>query len=386
MPINILICDPIGLTFEKQGNPDASEVKAHVETKGGTFHVEDLPKVGGDGDGSFHFYYRPNISTRDEILAITGSGQFDALIAAATLIPPEAKFRLGGVRIGAGTGNMGSTSWGGPNGIGGTAPLMNTPGFNARATAQMTLKALLHFQPSLPFDVLHDRVVSGTFDTGKNLREFPTAKLEGQTIAVIGFGNIGREVARLAAAFGMKVKVYARVSHHALILAEGFAAVASLVDAAGGADVISVHTGLGALDAANRRYANQGLIDAHIFQALAKGATVLNFDRGECVDANALSDAMSSGQVSNAAIDADIFTNGGEASGPMAPYLPIARRFGKRILLLPHAAADTDHPSRVAGAKQAVDQIFDAILYKRVVNRKGDLPAGYTDGGVMLGV
>ena len=285
MPINILICDPIGLTFDEQGNPDASEVKAHVETKGGTFHVEDLPKVGGDGDGSFHFYYRPNISTRDEILAITGSGQFDALIAAATLIPPQAKFRLGGVRIGAGTGNMGSTSWGGPNGIGGTAPLMNTPGFNARATAQMTLKALLHFRPSLPFDVLHDRVVSGTFDTGKNLREFPTAKLEGQTIAVIGFGNIGREVARLAAAFGMKVKVYARVSHHALILAEGFAAVASLVDAAGGADVISVHTGLGALDAANRRYANQGLIDAHIFQALAKGATILNFDRGECVDA-----------------------------------------------------------------------------------------------------
>ena len=384
MPINILICDPVGLTFDEHGKPDASAVKAHVEAKGGTFHPEGLPKDGADG--SFHFYYHPNISTRDEIIAIAGSGQFDALIAAATLIPPEAKFRFGGVRIGAGTGNMGSTSWGGPNGIGGAAPLMNTPGFNARATAQMTMKALLHFRPSLPFDVLRDRVVSGSFDTGKNLREFPTAKLDGQTIAVFGYGNIGREVARLAAAFGMKVKVFARVSHHRRILAEGFAPTTSVVEAGGGADVMSVHTGLGALDAATGRYANQGLINAQVLQTLAKGATVLNFDRGECIDVEALSDAMSSGQVSNAAIDADIFINGGEASGPMVPYLPLARRFGKHILLLPHAAADTDHPSRVAGAKQAVDQIFEAILYKRVVNRKGDLPPGYTDGGAMLGV
>ncbi|MEP6827032.1 MAG: NAD(P)-dependent oxidoreductase [Aestuariivirga sp.] len=384
MPINILICDPVGLTFDEQGKPDASAVKAHVETKGGTFHMEGLPKVGGDG--SFHFYYHPDISTREEILAIAGSGQFDALIAAATLIPPEAKFRLGGVRIGAGTGNMGSTSWGGPNGIGGTAPLMNTPGFNARATAQMVMKALLHFRPNLPFDVLHDRVISGSFDTGKNLREFPTAKLEGQTMAIIGYGNIGHEVAKLVAAFGMRVKIYARASHHARILAEGFTPASSVVDAAASADVISVHTGLGTLEAATGRYANQGIVDAQVLQALAKGATVLNFDRGECVDAGALADVMSSGQVSNAAVDADIFTIGGEVSGPMAPYLPLAHKFGKRILLLPHAAADTDHPSRVAGAKQAVDQIFEAILNKRVVNRKGDLPPGYTDGGSKLGV
>ena len=37
-------------------------------------------------------------------------------------------------------------------------------------------------------------------DTGKNLSEFPTEKLEGKRIAIIGFGNIGREVAKLAKA------------------------------------------------------------------------------------------------------------------------------------------------------------------------------------------
>ena len=385
MPINILICDLVGLTFDDKGNPDSSEVKSHIETKGGAFHLGGIPQSGGEG--GLQFYYHPDISTRSEILTLSRRGQFDAMIAAATVIPVEAKFRFGGVRIGSGTGNMGSASWGGPNGVGGDAPLMNTPGFNARATAQMTMKALLHFRPNLPFDVLHQRVIDGTFDTGKNLREFPTVKLEGQAIAIIGYGNIGREVARLAAAFGMKVRVAARLAHHAQIAGDGFTAFENAINAVSGADVVSVHTGLGTQDAATGRFANQSLVNSEILAAMNAGATVLNFDRGECVDPTALHHAMASGQVADAAIDADIFKNSdGKLSGPMVSYLPLAQKYGARILLLPHAAADTDHPSRVWGAKQAVDQIFDAILNKHVTNLKGDLPAGYVDAGVKLGV
>ena len=385
MPINILICDLVGLAFDDKGNPDPSEVKAHIEAKGGAFQVGGMPQS-GEG-GGLQFYYHPDISTRGEILTLSEKEQFDAVIAAATVIPIEAKFRFGGVRIGAGTGNMGSMSWGGPNGVGGTAPLMNTPGFNARATAQMTMKALLHFRPGLPFAVLHQRVVDGTFDTGKNLREFPTAKLEGQTVAVIGYGNIGREVARLASAFGMNVKVAARQPHHGQIVDDGFTAFKNAVDAVRGADVVSVHTGLGTLDAATGHFSNQGLLNSEMLAAMNAGATVLNFDRGECVDAAALDHAMSSGHVANATIDADIFRAfDGSLSGPLVPYLPLAQKYGRRILLLPHAAADTDHPSRVAGAKQAVDQIFDTILNKRITNLKGDLPAGYVNAGVKLGI
>ena len=384
MTFKILICDLVGLAFDASGRPDPKEVQAHIEIKGGAFHLGSeataLP-------GKLNFYYLPDISTRDEILALTGEGQFDALITAATFIPADAQFKLGGVRIGAGTGNMGSASWGGPNGVGGLAPLMNTPGFNARATAQMTMKALLHFRPDLPFAALHARIIAGEFDTGKDLREFPTAKLEGQTIAILGYGNIGREVAKLAAAFGMKVKVFARAHHYGRIAADGFAPFVDVIEAARNADVISVHTGLGVLDAKAQRYSNQGVVDAAVLSALNRGATVLNFDRGECVDAVALDVAMASGQVAHAAIDADIFKSADDKlSGPMAPYLPLASKYAGRILLLPHAAADTDHPSRVAGAKQAVDQIFDAILHKRVVNLKGDLPLGYSDGGIRLGV
>ena len=73
---------------------------------------------------------------------------------------------------------------------------------------------------------------------------------------------------------------------------------------------------------------------------------------------------------------------GEKQAGAGAAYLipePLAAAYGDRILLLPHAAADTDHPTRVAGARQAVDQIIDAIVDKRVRNLKGSLPQGYVE-------
>ena len=96
--------------------------------------------------GRIHFFFQPDLSTEEELLAATEDGRYDAIIAAATFIPAGSTFREGGVRIGAGTGNMGSRSWGGGDG-GGTAPLMNTPSFNSRATAQMVLKAMLKVLP-----------------------------------------------------------------------------------------------------------------------------------------------------------------------------------------------------------------------------------------------
>jgi len=92
---------------------------------------------------------------------------------------------------------------------------------------------------------------------------------------------------------------------------------------------------------------------------------------------------LSSGKVRYAAIDADIFKNpeSGEITGPMAPYLDLAKKHSGKLELLPHAAADTEHVSRVEGAKQAVDQIFSVIQFKTVINLKGDLPEGYTHGG-----
>ncbi|MFE3838759.1 NAD(P)-dependent oxidoreductase [Pseudogemmobacter sonorensis] len=378
----ILIVDLVGLAPGPEGRPDHSAVTAHVADRGGVFHegsARDLPSVAGKPN----FYYLPMLSTEDELLAEAGDGLYDAVIAAATFLPAGARFDLGGVRIGAGTGNMGSASWGGGDGRGGVAPLMNTPGINARATAQMVMKALLAVRPDLPVAEMNALVAAGDFDTGRDLVRFPTAKLEGMTFAVIGYGNIGREVAKLARAFGMNVRIFARPRHRDWIEGEGFLWADTPVAAATGADAISVHLGLG--PKGPEGFANAGMIGTGVLAALAPGAVVINYDRGELVDVPALGAALASGQVGHAAIDADLFSDRdtGALSGPMAPYLSLLPDHAAKLSLLPHAAADTDHPTRVAGAKQAVDQILDAIRNGVVRNLKGDLPEGYADGGTI---
>ncbi|GBF28460.1 putative 2-hydroxyacid dehydrogenase [bacterium MnTg03] len=378
----VLVADLVGLKFDADGNPDCSAVKTHAESLGAHWHDHSASEASELAAG-IHFFYQPSLSTHDELMAEAGDGQYDAAIAAATAYPVDTKFPLGGVRIGAGTGNMGSASWGGGNGNGGDAPLMNTPSFNSRATAHMAIKGLLKVAPDLDMARLHERVCAGDFDTGKNLCEYPTEKLEGKTMAVLGFGNIGREVALLAQGFGLRVKIYARAVYKDWIESEGFSFAATPVEAANGADFLSPHTGLGA--ATGDSFANTGLVDSDVLNAMNDGAVIVNYDRGEVIDTNALDTALSSGKVRYAAIDADLFKNPetGKLSGPMVPYLAVEKNHPGKLELLPHAAADTEHLSRVEGAKQAIAQILDVIRFKSVMNLKGDLPAGYTDAGAV---
>ena len=382
----VLIADLVGLKPDQHGKPDPSEVGDYIGSLGHNFHL-GLHDASANAPLSpgIHFFYRPDLSREEEILPITDSGQYDALIAAATFIPKDSVFPLGGVRIGAGTGNMQATCWGGGDGSGGTAPLMNTPSFNSRATAQMAFKALLKVLPDLDVSTLHEKVCAGDFDTGKQLSDYPTEKIEGKTFAIIGYGNIGREVAMIARAFGMIVRIHARQHHQKWIESEGFEYASSILEAATGADVLSPHTGLGGIDPNTGKFANAGIINDEILSAMNSGAIVINYDRGEVIDTLALEDALTSGKIRHAAIDADLFKDPetGALTGPMVPYLNLLRKHSDKLELLPHAAADTEHVSRVEGAKQAVDQIVACITEKRVTNLKGDLPNGYTDGGAV---
>ncbi len=376
----VLIMDPIGLRLDSEGVTDIGDVRAHIEGQGGMFHEGGVLSAGAGLVPGVHFFYQPDLSRESEILEQTSEGQYDAVIAAATFVPAGAVFREGGVRIGAGTGNMGSRSWGGGSGRGGSAPLMNTPSFNSRVTAQRVFEALLRCAPDVPRALLHERVVAGAFDTGRDLKFFPTEKIEGQRVAILGFGNIGREVARMAKVFAMEVVVFARPRYRAWCESEGFQYAATPVDTVRSANFLSIHTGLGPLE--NGRYANQGLVGSEVLAQLADGAAIVNFDRGEVIDTAALREAVACGKVRRVCVDADIFSDGtGRLSGPMVPYVALSREFEGVFELLPHVAADTDHLSRVEGAKQAVDQILRAIRYREVVNLRGDLPEGYTDAG-----
>jgi phosphoglycerate dehydrogenase-like enzyme len=242
---------------------------------------------------------------------------------------------------------------------------------------------LLKAAPDLDVATLHQRIIDRDFDTGKNLKEFPTEKIEGKRMAVIGFGNIGREMTQIARAFNLEVVVHDLPWCKEWAESEGFTYAATVKEAAQEADFITIHTGLGIPDPNTGKFANENIIDAEVLNSLNDGAVVVNYDRGELINAQALDNALASGKVRYAAIDADMFKNPetGEISGPAAPYLGLEKKHRGRMELLPHAAADTEHLSRVEGAKQAVDQIMGVIQYKAVVNLKGDLPKGYTDAG-----
>ena len=324
----VLIADLVGLKLDSEGNPDVSQLQAYIEDKGGLFHTNSVSAEENLEKGKIHFFYQPDLSRASEILPQTDQGQYDALITAATFFPKESVFNEGGVRIGAGTGNMCSASWGGGNGVGGVGPLMNTPSFNSRATAQMAFKALLKTSPDLDVGTLHQMVIDKNFDTGKQLKNFPTEKIEGKQIGIVGSGNIGREIAKIAQSFGMKVVVHARLRHKKWIESEGFAYAHTIEEAAKGADFISFHTGLGVPNMESGKFENEGMISESILSVLNDGAVLINYDRGELVDAQALDKVLSSGKVRYAAIDADIFKNpeSQEITGPMAPYLDLEKK------------------------------------------------------------
>lgn len=375
----ILITDHLELHLDRDGHSQFDEIRQYIEKKGGVFYPAAWRPEQELKAGRLHFFYCPDLSTEEELIKIAGQGQYDAVIAAATRIPPQCIFTEGGVRIGAGTGNMQSQSW-----VSGSAPLMNTPGINSRITAQMVMKALLHFRPDLDVEMLYQRTLDGQFDTGRDLAKFPSTGLEARKLAILGSGNIGMEVAKLAKAFAMHVVIYAREHNRQWIESQGYSFAATPQQAAQDADILSVHLGLGALDSKTGRYSNQELISHDVLASMAQGAMLINYDRGELVDVGALEKLMHSGHIRNVAVDADLFEKDDILSGPLAPYLPLAHKYRQRMQLLPHAAADTDHPSRLAGAKQAVDQIFAAICEHRIINAVGGVPAGYSKCGKQL--
>ncbi len=265
---------------------------------------------------------------------------------------------------------MESPSWGGAFGKGGEAPIMNTPGFNTVGTAQSAFKAMLHASPTtLPINEIHHATVNG-MDTVAALKTFPTEKLEGKRIAILGTGNIGAEMAKLAKVFRMEVVVYANEGYRESIEAMGYKWAATPEEAARDADFLSPHLGL------NPR--TQGIVNDKVIAALKDDAVIVNFDRGQIVDAAAVREALDKKQLGGIAVDANILSDG---TGPLAPYKELERDFPGKVTLLPHIAVDSEHTSRVDGATQAVKQIVSAIRYKEVANLVGDLPDGYTNVG-----
>jgi D-3-phosphoglycerate dehydrogenase len=159
----------------------------------------------------------------------------------------------------------------------------NCPGKNAIAVAELAFALLLALDRRVPDNVAELRA-------GKwNKKEFSNARgLFGRTIGLLGYGNIGQEMAKRAHAFGMPIVVWSRRFATGRERVEDQPVPMQLAgspqDVAARCDVLSVHLALSP--------DTKGLINAAIFERLKPGSYFINTARGEVVDHAALERAI----------------------------------------------------------------------------------------------
>jgi len=122
----------------------------------------------------------------------------------------------------------------------------------------------------------------------------PGPELRGRTLGIIGLGRIGREVADLANAFGMRVLACETAPDHAFVTGRGISLV-DLETLLSNSDVVTLHV---PLTPQTRR-----IIDAAALAKMRPGAYLINTARGGLVDEAALYDALASGRLAGAGLD-----------------------------------------------------------------------------------
>ena len=145
----------------------------------------------------------------------------------------------------------------------------------------------------------------------------------GKTLAVMGFGKVGGEVARRAKGLGMNVIAYDPYASEERAAALGVQLV-SFDDALATGDFFSLHMPL--------TPQTKGLFGNETFSKMKKGARIINVARGGVIDDHALASALESGQIAGAALD--VFE-----PEPPSPDNPLVGR--PDVICTPHLGAST---------------------------------------------
>jgi glyoxylate reductase len=185
----------------------------------------------------------------------------------------------------------------------------NTPGVLDETTADLAFALILAASRSLS-DA--ERDLRGGRWHGWGITQYLGHDVHGATLGIVGFGRIGRAVARRAEGFGMHVLHHARHDTHV----EGY--TADLDALLRDADIVSLHVPGGA--------DTHHLIDARRLALMKPSAVLVNTARGTVVDEDALADALDAGRLFAAGIDVY------EREPEIAPALLRA----PRTVLLPH--------------------------------------------------
>lgn len=221
--------------------------------------------------------------------------------------------------------------------------VMNTPGGNTVSTAEHTMSLILALSRNIP------QAVSSTRKGEWKRSKFMGVELYNKVLGIIGLGRIGKEVAKRAGSFGMRILAYDPFL--SAEIAEGLGVeVVELARLLGESDYITVHTPL--------TDDTKHVISAAEFALMKKGVRVINCARGGIIDEQALVEAVREGKVAGAALD--VFEN-----EPLSPESPLLKL--DNVVITPHLGASTEE-AQVNVAIEVCEIVRDALLGRGIRN------------------
>ena len=221
--------------------------------------------------------------------------------------------------------------------------VMNTPSGNTISTAELTFSMLMALARKIP--QAHASMKAGEW----NRKSFQGVELYNKTLAILGMGRIGSEVARRAIAFGMRVLAYD--PYLALSRAKALQVeLMELEEIYPQADFLTVHMPMSD--------ETKGMLNAAAFAKMKKGVRVLNCARGGIINESDLCLAIQSGQVAGAALDVY------EVEPPPKDF---ALRGLPQVIMTPHLGASTEEAQENVGIEVA-EAITDFLLHGAVRN------------------
>ena len=226
-------------------------------------------------------------------------------------------------------------------------PVCYAPGRNAAAAAEYAMGLILSAMRRI--QEAHSTLSSGQWRGDFYAYEECGIELDGSTVGLVGFGAIGRRVARVLVAFGAEVLVY-----------DPFVDAADVEDAGGSpaelhallerSRVVSLHARLSP--------DTQGVIGAREISRMPQGSVLVNTARGGLLDYEALCDALESGHLGAAALDVY----------PEEPVPEDSRLLkAPRLVLSPHIAGATKETAQRA-ARIAAEEVGRYVRGEQLVN------------------
>ena len=221
----------------------------------------------------------------------------------------------------------------------------NDGGANRVAVAEHTLMLMLATHRRMMFYA--NNVKAGRWKQEQD-RKIDVFELEGKTLGLIGMGNIGRQVARRAAAFDMELQYYDK--YHPLTPVEeeimGIKAV-DMDTLLQTSDVVSTHVPL-----TRETY---GMIGKRELEVMKPTGVVINTSRGGVIEETALAEALIAGTIAAAGLD--VMEH--EPPDPNDPLLQI-----ENLVITPHTAGPTleSIPKRAANGFENIQHVWSGQL------------------------